>query len=93
MKSLDQIEARRPIDPTQPGFSTPYTISNPGSYYLTGNLAVTAGDAIVIAVDGVTLDLNGFTLPPLSRRRPEMVYSSMARGGIFKFSMVILRGT
>ncbi len=62
MKSLDQIEARRPIDPTQPGFSTPYTISNPGSYYLTGNLAVTAGDAIVIAVDGVTLDLNGFTL-------------------------------
>ena len=56
MKSLDQIEARTPIS------SLPFTISASGSYYLTKNLAVTSGNAIVIAVDGVTLDLNGFTI-------------------------------
>src|ERR1039458_3298480 len=56
MKSLDQIEARTPIS------SVPYTISAPGSYYLTGNLAVSSGTAITIAANQVTLDLNGFTL-------------------------------
>ena len=56
MKTLDQVEARTPIS------TTPFTITNSGSYYLTKNLAVTSGHAIVIAADGVTLDLNGFTL-------------------------------
>jgi hypothetical protein len=56
MKSLDQVEARTPIS------TAPYTISQPGSYYLTKNLAVTTGDAIAIEANGVTLDLNGFTI-------------------------------
>jgi len=56
MKSLDLIEARTPIS------SVPFTISNTGSYYLTANLNVATGDAITIATNGVTLDLNGFTL-------------------------------
>ncbi len=56
MKTLDQIEARTPIS------SAPFTISNPGSYYLTANLTVSGGDAIIIATSGVTLDLNGFTI-------------------------------
>ena len=58
MKTLDQIEARTPIS------TAPFTISAPGSYYLTGNLAVGTGggDAVVISTDGVTLDLNGFTV-------------------------------
>ena len=62
MKSLDQVEARTPIDPNQPGFALPYTISTRGSYYLTANLAVTGGNAIVISASNVTLDLNGFTI-------------------------------
>jgi hypothetical protein len=62
MKSLDQVEARTPIDPSQPGFALPYTISARGSYYLTANLAVTGGNAIVITANNVTLDLNGFTI-------------------------------
>jgi parallel beta-helix repeat protein len=42
-----------------PGF--PVTISRPGSYRLTSNLTVLSGPAaIVITVDNVTLDLNGF---------------------------------
>ncbi len=41
----------------------PYKITQPGSYKLTGNLAVPAGvDGIDITADNVTLDLNGFTI-------------------------------
>jgi hypothetical protein len=58
MKSLDQIEARTAITNT----STLVTITQSGSYYLTHNITVTAGDAIDITTNGVTLDLNGFTL-------------------------------
>ena len=56
MKTLDQIEARTPIS------VAPFTISQSGSYYLTRNLNVTNGDAITIAANGVTLDLNGFII-------------------------------
>jgi hypothetical protein len=48
-----------------PGY--PITINTPGSYRLSGNLTVPAGKhGIVIATDGVTLDLNGFSVsgPP-----------------------------
>ncbi|MFT7773668.1 hypothetical protein [Roseateles sp.] len=44
-----------------PGF--PVTISQPGSYKLTSNLTVPAGQSgIVIASSDVTLDLNGFSI-------------------------------
>ena len=56
MKSLDQIEPRTPIS------SAPFTISVPGSYYLTTNVTVSSGDAITISANNVTLDLNGFTI-------------------------------
>jgi hypothetical protein len=58
MKTLDQIEARTPITNTD----SLVTISQPGSYYLTHNLTVSAGDGIDITTNGVTLDLNGFTI-------------------------------
>ena len=56
MKTLQQVEPRVPIS------SAPFTISQPGSYYLTTNLTVSGGNAITIAANGVTLDLNGFTI-------------------------------
>jgi len=56
MKTLGQIEPRTPIS------DAPYTISEPGSYYLTTNLTVSSGTAITIATNGVTLDLNGYTI-------------------------------
>jgi hypothetical protein len=56
MKSLDQIEARTPIS------SAPFNISQPGSHFLTTNVTVSSGNAITIATNGVTLDLNGFTI-------------------------------
>lgn len=53
-------EGRTPI----PGGTSPYTISQPGSYVLTGNLSAAglSADAITINASGVTLDLNGFNL-------------------------------
>jgi hypothetical protein len=56
MKSLAQIEPRTPIS------SVPFTIDAPGSYFLTMNLTSSVANAIVIAANGVTLDLSGFTL-------------------------------
>ena len=56
MKTLSQIEPRTPIS------SAPYSITSPGSYYLTTNLTVAVGDAIDISANGVTVDLNGFTI-------------------------------
>lgn len=58
MKSLDQVEARTAITNT----SSLVVISQPGSYYLTGNLTVSTGDGIDINTNDVTLDLNGFTI-------------------------------
>jgi parallel beta-helix repeat protein len=54
MKSLEQIEPRTPIS------ALPITITQPGSYYLTGNL--TAADGIRVSASNVTIDLNGFTI-------------------------------
>jgi hypothetical protein len=56
MRTLLQIEPRTPIS------SVPFVISTPGSYYLTTNITSSTGDAIDIAANGVTLDLNGFTI-------------------------------
>src|ERR1022692_511095 len=56
MKTLTQIEPRTPIS------SVPFTISTPGSYYLTTNVTATTSNSIFINTNGVTLDLNGFTI-------------------------------
>lgn len=60
--SLDQIDGRIPLDPADAGSSVGFTISTPGSYYLTGNLTF-RGTAIRVSTDGdVRLDLNGYTV-------------------------------
>ncbi len=53
MKTLDQVEPRIPIS------SAGYTISHPGSYYLTTNLI---GDSLTIVTSNVTLDLMGYAI-------------------------------
>jgi hypothetical protein len=67
MKSLDQIEPRTPVNTnTTPGNPfAQFVISQPGSYYLTGNLTsagVNNQQLIEIVTNNVTLDLNGFSL-------------------------------
>lgn len=63
MKSLDQIASQGTALSTvnTPGdASNHFIISQPGSYYLTGNLVAAETNAIRITAAGVTIDLNGF---------------------------------
>src|SRR5688572_30579567 len=68
MKSLDQVEPRIPLTPTYtPGDATSvFKITQPGSYFLTGNLKPPAGKhgiLIALLVPGaVEIDLMGFTI-------------------------------
>jgi hypothetical protein len=65
MKTLDQIEARVAINPTNtPGDAdSQFRITQAGSYYLTQNWTVgVAKHGIEVAAFPVTIDLNGYTL-------------------------------
>lgn len=75
MKTLDQIEPRTPIS------AIPFTISQPGSYYVTRNLTmVGAFDGITIDADNVTLDLGGFTLDGANAGRNGVRLQNQHRG-------------
>jgi len=57
MKSLDQIEPRKPI------YYAGFGAWQPGSYYLTTNLTCASGQSgISVTANNVTIDLNGFSL-------------------------------
>ncbi len=62
--ATSSLNGRTPIPGTSGAAAAgpAFTISAPGSYVLTGNIAVTSGDAIRITASSVTLDLNGFTI-------------------------------
>lgn len=55
MKALNVVEPRTPIS------SLPFTITQAGSYYLTGNLS-TASNGILVNTSDVTIDMMGFTI-------------------------------
>ncbi|MFO0835898.1 MAG: right-handed parallel beta-helix repeat-containing protein [Phycisphaerales bacterium] len=64
-KTLSEVEPRIAINATNtPGDANSlYKITQPGSYYLTGNITGVVGKhGIEIVASGVTLDLNGFDL-------------------------------
>src|SRR5437762_10318381 len=67
MKRLDEVEPRTNLQasPAPPGVDTTnatfdFLINQPGSYYLSANLAATKIVGVQINAEGVTLDLNGF---------------------------------
>ena len=69
MKTLDQLEPRTPLQAGAPGVAFDsttgtYIIAAPGSYYLTGDIVLTAATyaAVSITAPNVTLDLGGFTI-------------------------------
>ncbi len=65
LKTLAEVEPRIAIDATNtPGDADSlFKITQPGSYYLTGNVAGEAGKhGIEIVASNVTIDLNGFAL-------------------------------
>jgi len=64
-KPLAEVEARTAVNAanTPGGFGSLFTITQPGSYYLTGNVAGESGKCgVEITASNVTLDLNGFAL-------------------------------
>ncbi len=64
-KTLSEVEPRIAVNATNtpPDGTSQFVISQPGSYYLTGNInGVAARNAIRITAAGVTLDLDGFAL-------------------------------
>src|SRR5690242_20378891 len=64
-KTLNEIEPRTPIGPaTTPGDAdSVYTITQPGSYFLTGDVAGQAGKhGIEIEASHVSIEFNGFRL-------------------------------
>lgn len=68
MKSLAQVEPRRPVDAINTPGNAQYAfiISAPGSYYLTADVVGSSGrSGILVDVNdarGVTIDLNGFAV-------------------------------
>lgn len=72
----------------------PYTISQPGSYKLAGNLVVPANtNAILIAANNVTLDLAGFSIttsPPAFI--PPFTYGITSSGGVVSSAVTIKDG-
>lgn len=61
-KTLDQIEARKPLGNPNAVTTSTIVVSEPGSYVLVGPVAVASGDGITINASNVNLDLNGFTI-------------------------------
>ena len=61
MKTLVDVEPRVAVQ-SLPTVGEMFVISEPGSYYLTGDIAVSYGVAISVESANVVLDLNGFAL-------------------------------
>jgi hypothetical protein len=85
-KTLAQVEPRTPLSAGQPGVSIDangtITISQPGSYYLTANVNITAAGAhgINITGDQVALDLNGFVLRCTTGTGGSAIYCENRKG-------------
>lgn len=63
MKALDAIEPRVAVQSLGGDANSQYVISQPGSYYLTGNINAQSGlNGIFVTAAHVTIDLNGFSL-------------------------------
>ena len=92
MKTLDQVESRTPI----PGGLNPakFSITQPGSYYLTGNRLHTqghVGESIQIMVSDVTIDLNGFAITVTNPSGAQYAISDRGDDGSAGIAGVVIR--
>lgn len=77
-KTLEQIEPRRPIS------ALPFSVNQPGSYYLTTNLVGAAGlHGITINSDCVTIDMMGFELRGLAGSLSGILVNGQSRAYIY----------
>jgi parallel beta-helix repeat protein len=74
MVTLSQVEPRTPIT------NLPYSITLPGSYYITTNMTGIVGSpGITILANDVTVDLRGFTLQGVPGSGPAISVSNSVR--------------
>ena len=76
--AVEQVETRIDLATVAGNTTYHHVISQPGSYYLSRNLAVTKANGISITTNNVTLDLNGFTISRSSGSGGNGVYVSAA---------------
>lgn len=84
-KTLTEVEPRHAINSTNtPGDDdSNFKITQPGSYYLTGDLTGQSGKrGIEIATNDVTIDLNGFTLRGVTGALEGIACSAVTLTGI-----------
>jgi hypothetical protein len=87
MKTLSEVEPRTALSATNtPGdAASVFKITQPGSYYLTGDVTVTAAKSgVVIVASNVTLDLNGFSITGAGPTAQHGVQSSNMRNVVVK---------
>ena len=70
LKTLQQVEPRTDIATVAGSATATHAITEPGSYYLSGNIDVSTTNGIEILASGVTLDLNGFAIYRVSVGAP-----------------------
>lgn len=91
MKTLTEVEPRIAINASNtPGDTNSlFKITQPGSYYLAGNIAGVAGkQGIEIAASGVTLDLNGFIVTGSTG-----AVSGISTDGLSRTNISVVNGT
>jgi hypothetical protein len=67
MKTLAQVEPAVAVQMLSGSLTAVYTISQPGSYYLTANITGVSGKhGIEVTTDSVTIDLRGFSIQGVS---------------------------
>lgn len=79
MKTLTEVEPRTAVSAANtPGDAgAVFKITQPGSYYLTGDVTIPAGkNGVVITASNVTLDLNGFSIVGATSQAQHGVQSS-----------------
>lgn len=90
-KTLTEVEPRTLINATNtPGDgNSMFRISQPGSYYLDGNVTGVSGrSGIKIAADGVTIDLMGFALIGVAGSRDGVTTQGSRRGIVIRNGQV-----
>jgi hypothetical protein len=89
MKTLDQVQPCMPVQSLAGGTTATHIISEPGSYYLTGNLTGEIGKhGIQVNADNVTIDLKGFSLIGVTDSLDGIYFNENTAGGTVLDGMV-----
>jgi parallel beta-helix repeat protein len=94
LKTLVEVEPRIAVNSvnTPASIASQFVITQPGSYYLTGNVsAVTGKNGIEIAAKNVTLDLNGFIVD--GRSLAGTLHGIRFSAGVSVTNVTVLNGT